>query len=242
MPGGHSKLGKKVQAAEQLRQKSESLTAAGLVNFTFMMTDDGPELTGEEELSHILFDLFQEHDIFGKAKQIQMKGNALNHSSTRKIKISRLQDVFQTHLMPLPISIPKLTDNDLIKQIFAKMIECEGFKTDWVTGDDPTESVKEWWGNEDFDIFRLINGQTFPPKMVELVRNKYNQTCISFIKTKLVACYAFRLGGESKVNLYTMKMTEQELDAILRRREEEGEAPAAPAPAAPALCSCRRST
>ena len=31
-----------------------------------------------------------------------------------------------------------------------------------------------------------------------------------------------------------MKMTEQELDAILRRREEEGEAPAAPAPAAPA--------
>ena len=130
MPGGHSKLGKKVQAAEQLRQKSESLAAAGLVNFTFIMTDDGPELTGEEELSHILFDLFEEHDIFGKAKQIQMKGNALNHSSTRKIKISRLQDVFQTHLMPLPISIPKLTDNDLIKQIFAKMIEWEGFKTD----------------------------------------------------------------------------------------------------------------
>ena len=54
--------------------------------------------------------------------------------------------MLQTQLIPLSISIPKLTDSDLIKQIFAKTIECEGFKTDWVTGDDPTESIKEWWG------------------------------------------------------------------------------------------------
>ena len=81
MPGGHSKLGKKIQAADQLRQKSESLTASGLVNFTFMMTDDGPELSGEEELSHIFFNLCEEHDLFTKAKKIQMRGLPLSHSS-----------------------------------------------------------------------------------------------------------------------------------------------------------------
>ena len=200
------------------------------------MTDDGPELSGEEELSHIFFNLCEEHDLFTKAKKIQMRGFPLNHSSTRTIKIGRLQDAFQTNLLPLPISIPKLTDNDLIKQSFAKMLECEGLKTDWVTGEDPPESVQEWWGTEDFDIFRQITGQNFPTKMVEMVRNRYKQTCISFVKNKLVACYAFRLGDEAKMNQYTMKMTEKELEEMLGRREErETPGPPAPGPPAPAL-------
>ena len=41
-PRGQGRV--KIQAAKQLRQKSEFLAAAGLVNITFAMTDDGPEL------------------------------------------------------------------------------------------------------------------------------------------------------------------------------------------------------
>ena len=53
------------------------------VAFSFIMTDEGPELIGEEELTTKLFDLFEEQSIFEVAKRIRMRGHILTHRSTR---------------------------------------------------------------------------------------------------------------------------------------------------------------
>ena len=65
-----SKTSTRLKAVEQARQKLEDLTREGIVAFSFIMTDEGPELIGEEELTTKLFDLFEEQSIFEVAKRI----------------------------------------------------------------------------------------------------------------------------------------------------------------------------
>ncbi len=67
------------------------------------------------------------------------KGRHLKHYSSRDNKISFLQQLFQTNLLPLPLS--KITDYDCIRVYFQKMMDIEGFKNLWQTGEDPPESV-----------------------------------------------------------------------------------------------------
>ena len=69
------------------------------VAFSFIMTDEGPELIGEEELTTQLFDLFEEKAIFEAAKRVRMRGHILTHRSTRSLKIE-MQEVFETLLPP----------------------------------------------------------------------------------------------------------------------------------------------
>ena len=78
-----SKTSTRLKAVDQARQKLEDLTREGIVAFSFIMTDEGPELIGEEELTTKLFDLFEEQSIFEVAKRIRMRGHILTHRSTR---------------------------------------------------------------------------------------------------------------------------------------------------------------
>ena len=78
------------------------------VAFSFIMTDEGPELIGEEELTTQLFDLFEEKAIFEAAKRIRMRGHVLTHRSTRSLKIVEMQEVFETLLPPTQLPLEEL--------------------------------------------------------------------------------------------------------------------------------------
>ena len=69
------------------------------VAFSFIMTDKGPELIGEEEVTTQLFDLSEEKAIFKAAKRVRMRGHILTHHSIRSLKIE-MQEVFETLLPP----------------------------------------------------------------------------------------------------------------------------------------------
>ena len=144
-----SKTSTRLKAVDQARQKLEDLTREGIVAFSFIMTDEGPELIGEEELTTKLFDLFEEQSVFEVAKRIRMRGHILTHRSTRSLKIVEMQEVFETLLPPTQLPLDELLDYDLIRFAFNKMMKAEGLKSLWKTGQDPPTSVQEWWGNED---------------------------------------------------------------------------------------------
>ena len=74
------------------------------VAFSFIMTDEGPELIGEEELTTQLFDLFEEKAIFEAAKRVRMRGHILTHHSTRSLKIE-MKEVFENLLPPTQLPL-----------------------------------------------------------------------------------------------------------------------------------------
>ena len=74
------------------------------VTFSFIMTDEGPELIGEEELTTQLFDLFEEKAIFEAAKRVSMRGHIFTHCSTRSLKIE-MQEVCETLLPPTQLPL-----------------------------------------------------------------------------------------------------------------------------------------
>ena len=94
-----SKTSSWLKAVDQIRQKLEDLTHEGIVACCFVMTDEGPELMGEEELTSQVFDLFEEKAVFETAQKIRMRGTVLAHRSTRSLKIMEMQEVFKTLLL-----------------------------------------------------------------------------------------------------------------------------------------------
>ena len=68
------------------------------VAFSFIMTDEGPELIGEEELTTQLFDLFE------AAKRVSMRGHIFTHHSTRSLKIE-MKEVFENLLPPTQLPL-----------------------------------------------------------------------------------------------------------------------------------------
>ena len=58
------------------------------VAFRFIMTDEGPELIGEEELTTQLFDLFEEKAIFEAAKRVSIRAHNLCHDNRQLIVIA----------------------------------------------------------------------------------------------------------------------------------------------------------
>ena len=182
-----SKTSSRLKAVDQARQKLEDLTREGIVAFSFIMTDEGPELMGEEELTSQMFDLFEEKAIFEAAKRIRMRGNVLTHRSTRSLKIVEMQDVFETLLPPTLLPLDELLDYDLIRFAFNKMMKAERLKSLWKTGQDPPASVQEWWGNEDWEVFRLYENQNISKDIMELIRarhQRYKKNAINFFKDK----------------------------------------------------------
>ena len=109
---------------EQARDKIEKLSKHDVVSFTFILSEQGPELMGEETLTTELMGLFEENCIIELAKKIRMRGQALTHRSTRAIKIEQLQEAFSTDLPPTLLPLEDMTDYDLLRlssMMFSKL-------------------------------------------------------------------------------------------------------------------------
>ena len=127
-----------------------------------------------------------------------------------------MQDVFETLLPPTLLPLDELLDYDLIRVAFNKMMKAEGLKSLWKTGQDPPPSVQEWWGNEDWELFRLYENQNITKDMMELIRGqhqRYKKNAINFFKDKLRACYNHRLGVEN-ADRYHMRILNRELETL----------------------------
>ena len=72
-------------------------------------------------------------------------------------KIATMQDVCGTRLLPLPLPLAEMSDYTTVRVAFNAMLCAEGFKSIWTQGQDPPASVVEWWGDQDHDIFALLN-------------------------------------------------------------------------------------
>ena len=115
-----SKNATRLKAMEQARDMIEKLSKHDVVSFTFMLSEEGPELMGEETLTTELMGLFEE---------IRMRGQPLTHRSTRAIKIEQLQEAFSTDLLPTLLPIKDMTDYDLLRTLLNDVFKVEGFGT-----------------------------------------------------------------------------------------------------------------
>ena len=134
----------KIKAIDQARQKMEELTKEGIVAFSFILTDDGPELMGEEDVASKLMVVFEQQKIIELAQRINSRGQVLSHRNTRTMKIFDLQDLFNTQLPPLVLPLDELNDYDVVRTTFNKMLKAEGMNTLWRPGQNPPASIQEW--------------------------------------------------------------------------------------------------
>ena len=134
----------KIKAIDQARQKMEELTKEGIVAFSFILTDDGPELMGEEDVASKLMVVFEQQKIIELAQRINSRGQVLSHRNTRTMKIFDLQDLFNTQLPPLVLPLDELNDYDVVRTAFNKMLKAEGMNTLWRHGQNPPASIQEW--------------------------------------------------------------------------------------------------
>ena len=116
---------------EQARDKIEKLSKHDVVSFTFILSEEGPELMGEETLTTELMGLFEENGIIELAKKIRMRGQALTHRSTRAIKIEQLQEAFSTDLPLTLLPLEDMTEYDLLRTLLNDVFKVEGFGTRW---------------------------------------------------------------------------------------------------------------
>ena len=93
-----SKSAKQQKALEQARSKLEDLTRKDVVSFSFILSEEGVELCGEEQLTVDMMNLLEESGMIEVPQRIRMHGQVLHHRSTRQIKIEKLQDAFDTRL------------------------------------------------------------------------------------------------------------------------------------------------
>ena len=105
-----SRTAARLLAISQARSKMEELTKKEVVSFAFILTDDGPELIGEEDLVTELMGVFEEKDIIQHAQLIKLRGQAVNHRSTRTIKLQQMQEAFDTQLPPSPLPLGEMVD------------------------------------------------------------------------------------------------------------------------------------
>ena len=121
----------RLKAMDQARQKLEDLSKQDVVAFTFIMSEEGAEMMGEETVTNEVMGLFEEHGIMELARRIRMRGQALTHRSTRAIKIEQLQEAFSTDLPPTLLPLEDMTDYDLLRTLLNDVFKVEGFGTRW---------------------------------------------------------------------------------------------------------------
>ena len=121
----------RLKAMDQARQKLEDLSKQDVVAFTFIMSEEGAEMMGEETVTNEVMGLFEEHGIMELARRIRMRGQALTHRSTRAIKIEQLQEAFSTDLSPTLLPLEDMTDYDLLRTLLNDVFKVEGFGTRW---------------------------------------------------------------------------------------------------------------
>ena len=132
-----------LKAMDQARIKMEELTREGIVSFTFILSEEGPELFGEEELTEKLMDIFEERQLIQLAQRVKMRGLGLTHQSTRNMKIVKIQEAFQCELPPTLLPLEEIQDYDLIRTSFNKMMKVEGMGNLWRPGQDPPQKVQD---------------------------------------------------------------------------------------------------
>ena len=210
---------------EQARDKIEKLSKHDVVSFTFILSEEGPELMGEETLTTELMGLFEENGIIELAKKIRMRGQALTHRSTRAIKIEQLQEAFSTDLPPTLLPLEDMTDYDLLRTLLNDIFKVEGFGTRWKTGDEPPAEVKAWWGEDDIEILKMYTNQNLPKPLMDLIRERhprFKSSAMMYWREKLINCYRHRLG--EGMNKFHMQLPKAEVEQVKRermRREEE---------------------
>ena len=215
----------RLKALDQARQKLEDLTKQDVVTFTFIISEEGAEMMGEETLTNEVMGLFEEHGIMELARRIRMRGQALTHRSTRATKIEQMQEAFSTNLPPTLLPLEDMTDYDLLRSLLNDVFKVEGFGTQWQPGDEPPATVKAWWGEEDVDIFKLYRNQNLTKPLMDIIRERhprFRKNAMLFWKEKLLSCYRHRMGEEMRK--YHMNLPKEEVEAVKRerlRREEE---------------------
>ena len=204
----------RLKALDQARQKLEDQTKQDVVTFTFIISEEGAEMMGEETLTNEAMALFEEHGIM-----------ELTHRSTRATKIETMQEAFSTNLPPTLMPLEDMTDYDLLRSLLNDVFKVEGFGTQWQPGDEPPATVKAWWGEEDVDIFKLYRNQNLSKPLMDIIRERhprYRKNAMMYWKEKLLSCYRNRLGDE--ISKYHMNLPKEEVEAVKRerlRREEE---------------------
>ena len=215
----------RLKALDQARQKLEDLTKQDVVTFTFIISEEGAEMMGEETLTNEVMSLFEEHGIMELARRIRMRGQALTHRSTRATKIEQMREAFSTNLPPTLLPLEDMTDYDLLRSLLNDVFKVEGFGTQWQPGDEPPATVKAWYGEEDVDILKLYRNQNLTKPLMDIIRERhprFRKNAMLFWKEKLLSCYRHRLGEEMRK--YHMNLPKEEVEAVKRerlRREEE---------------------
>ena len=215
----------RLKALDQARQKLEDLTKQDVVTFTFIISEEGAEMMGEETLTNEVMSLFEEHGIMELARRIRMRGQRLTHRSTRATKIEQMQEAFSTNLPPTLLPLEDMTDYDLLRSLLNDVFKVEGFGTQWQPGDEPPATVKAWYGEEDVDILKLYRNQNLTKPLMDIIRERhprYRKNAMLYWKEKLLSCYRHRLGEEMRK--YHMNLPKEEVEAVKRerlRREEE---------------------
>lgn len=222
-----SKSAARLLAIGQARSKFEELTRKDVVSFSFILTDEGPELFGEEDLVAEAMQVFEERDLVQLAQRIKLRGQALNHRSTRTIKVQQMQEAFNTRLPPTLLPLGSMMDYDLIRSLFNEVMKVEGLGTLWQAGEDPPQSVREWWGEEDWDLFRMYRNQNLNKDMMDLIRGRHRQFqkhALFYFKEKIVACYQLRV-GQDQVSNYHMRLPKAAIEEVkqTRMRNEQQE-------------------
>ena len=164
--------------------------------------------------------LFEERKLIEMAQRIKMRGADLSHSSTRTLKIQQMKDAFATELLPTLLPLGEMVDYDLLRVLFNDMMKIEGMGTLWQPGENPPQSVQDWWGADDWDIFRLYKNQNLSKEMMEMVRGRhrqYQKSALFYFKEKITACYRFRL-GEEMVQKFNMRLPKADIDQIKQDR------------------------
>ena len=206
-----SKNAARLKALEQARSKLGNLTKHDVVSFTFIMSDEGPEMIGEESLTTEAMAVFEDRGLIDFAKRIRMRGNDLTHRSTLTM-----------------LKLEELTDYDLLRSLIYDVMKVEGLGTLWQPGEDPPQSMKDWWGEEEIDleIFRMYETQNLEKPMMDKVRGKharYKKNAIAFWKEKIVNCYRLRLGDQ--MDKYHMNLPKEQVEVVkqerLRREEQQ---------------------
>ena len=127
-------------AAKQARKKSIELSKSGVLSMQFVSSpgEPSPQLSGEEEFAPWCWEVLAKNGVQENYKQILMiKGRHLNHFSNRADKISTMQEICGTRLLPLAVPLNDLTDYT------SSMLVAEGFKELWAVGQEPPASVVE---------------------------------------------------------------------------------------------------
>ena len=177
---------------------------------------------GEEDLTTELMEIFEERGLIEMAQRIKLRGQALIHRSTRNMRIQRMQEAFSCHLPPPLLPLHELHDYDLIKIHFNRMMKAEGMGTDWQPGQDPPAKVRQWWGEEDHNVFRMYVNQNLPKELMDIVRARhehFRKNAIMFFKSKIVNCYNLRV-GEQRVPMFHSRLSKEQIDEVNRERLE----------------------